>query len=159
MAKYQINFSEFEELCNGSKNEMLATIDRIRKGNMNSGDQMVYAELGLEDYTKKELNEALSLLETQIYDYIEMNTEEETPMTTRTLPRTIILSDCDDDLVVKTNAPQSEIENAIAHKNKLLEEDAPYFSSDFEEVRGYLRAKGYIFEKDGYTSELERYSW
>lgn len=159
MAKYQINFSEFEELCNGSKNEMLATIDRIRKDNMNSGDQMVYAELGLENYTKKELNEALSLLETQIYDYIEMNTEEETTMTTRTLPRTIILTDCDDELVVTTNAPQSEIENAIAHKNKLLEEDAPYINTDFEEMQGYLRAKGYIFERIGYTSELERYSW
>lgn len=78
---------------------------------------------------------------------------------TRTLPRTIILSDCDDELVVTTNAPQSEIENAIAHKNKLLEEDAPQFSSDFEEVQEYLRAKGYIFERVGYTNELERYSW
>lgn len=120
---------------------------------------MVYAELNLEDYTEEELDEALSLLETQIYDYVEMNIKEKTTMTTRTLPRTIILSDCDNDLIVNTNAPQSEIENAIAHKNKLLEEDAPQFSSDFEEMQEYLRAKGYIFERIGYANELERYSW
>lgn len=68
MPKYRIDFSEFEEWCNGNKQEMLDTISRIRKGNMNDGDQMVFNQLGLGDYTKKELREALNFLETQIYD-------------------------------------------------------------------------------------------
>ena len=163
MAKYQINFSEFEELCNGSKDEMLATIDRIKNGNMNSGDQMVYAELNLEDYTKEELNEALSLLETQIYDYVEMNIKEETTMTTRT----IALEDCwDSELLVATNAPSDEIKNAIDYLNKLREGDIPdphpdsdEIFSDFEEIQQYLRAKGYTFAEIGSIKVTERYHW
>ena len=73
--------------------------------------------------------------------------------------RLINLHDCDTDLLVETNAPAEEIRNAIAHKNKMLEEDDESFRSDFEEMQEYLQNKGYEFDQIGYVNAVEWYLW
>lgn len=72
--------------------------------------------------------------------------------------RIINLFDCDTNFLVETNAPEEEIENAIAYKNDLLENDEP-ISSDFEAMQEYLMDKGYIFDSVGYVNEIESYLW
>ena len=72
--------------------------------------------------------------------------------------RIINLYDCDTNFLVKTNAPAEELENAIAYKNDLLENDKP-ISSDFEAMQEYLMDKGYIFDSVGYVNEIESYLW
>lgn len=73
--------------------------------------------------------------------------------------RLINLHDCDTDFLVETNAPAEEIQNALEHKNQMLENDDPTFRSDFEEMQDYLQNKGYTFEQIGYINEIESYYW
>ena len=73
--------------------------------------------------------------------------------------RIINLFDDDTNFLVKTNAPEEEIRNAIDHKNQMLENDDPSFRSDFEEMQEYLQNKGYEFDQIGYVNEIESYYW
>ena len=75
------------------------------------------------------------------------------------MERMINLYDDESEFIVKTDAPSEEIKKALAHKNKMLEDDDPAFRSDFEEMQDYLQGKGYTFEEIGYTYELEKYCW
>ena len=65
----------------------------------------------------------------------------------------------DTNFLVETNAPEEEIINARAHKNRMLENDDPSFRSDFEEMQEYLQNKGYEFDQIGYVNEIESYCW
>ncbi len=73
--------------------------------------------------------------------------------------RIINLFDDYTNFLVKTNAPEEEIRNAIAHKNQMLKNDDPSFRSDFEEMQEYLQNKGYDFKQIGYVDGIERYYW
>ena len=74
--------------------------------------------------------------------------------------RIIALYDYDNNyLIVETNAPASIIEDAIAYKDDMLENDDPSFRSDFEEMQEYIQERNYVFNELGYVYELENYSW
>ena len=77
--------------------------------------------------------------------------------------RIINLYDCDSNYLAETDAPAEEINKAIEYKNKMLEDDAPEFRSDFEEMQTFLNEKGYYFEGLGYIGkydhDIEEYYW
>lgn len=73
--------------------------------------------------------------------------------------RIINLYDCEEDYLVKTDAPKEEILKALEHKNQMLIDDDPKFRSDFEEMQDYLQSKGFSFEAIGYVKDIEGYNW
>lgn len=75
--------------------------------------------------------------------------------------RTIILSndlsdDYDQKLLVRTNAPEYEIMNAIKHKNN-VQTFGLYEKNCFKDMEDYMIGKGYLFEELGYLEDFERY--
>lgn len=73
--------------------------------------------------------------------------------------RIIALYDDETIFLVETDAPIDEIEKAIKHKNKMLQDDDISFRSDFEEMQDYLMNKNYCFNALGYANEIEGYLW
>jgi hypothetical protein len=70
--------------------------------------------------------------------------------------RIIVLKDCEARTYVETNAPRELIEDAIAYKDELLEQDVP-IESDFDAIREYLNERGYTFEEC--EEDCEEYWW
>lgn len=99
-----------------------------------------------------------------IESYIDQFTDPDVKLPEQPEERIITLSDCDSNTVAKTNAPSNIIDEAIAYKNSLLENDDPEFSSDFESMQDYISKAGYYLEYVGIIennnrSEIEDYEW